>query len=227
LRTALTCLLCATLLACERPKPAATAPAAPSVQESVSPAPRQSEPPPDVAASVLLSGAPSDTLDVASVSMGRLNLLLGRTRIPDVLSQIGAGVVDEQGDGADWKSWVCYTIPGVERVWLISGPQGSGDFVGSISAAIDPTAQPEPHCPALPAAYRPIAIYPDVWLRTAPTRVDRLFGANQTGADGWRVYTRQRHRREDNLEFDENNTLALRFENGRVVQLRASKQVIS
>ncbi len=226
LLTALVCVAFAT--ACDRAKPAPPqAPAAPPVEQVERPPPRLAVPPPDVPAGLLTEAQQADKLDVTTARMGGLIVMLARTRMPDVESQIGAGVVDEQGDGADWKSWLCYTIPGVERVWLISGAQGSGDFVGSIAAVADASAQPEEHCPALPAAHRPLVIDPDVWLRTPTARIDRLFGAAPTNADGWRFYTLQRHRREDNLEFDESSILALRFENGRVVELRAGKQVVS
>ncbi|HWA01414.1 MAG TPA: hypothetical protein VG841_13975 [Caulobacterales bacterium] len=229
LRSVSTMFLCAALVcACERPKSASPpAPAAPEVDQVQRPPVRLAVPPPDLPAGLSLGAQPSDKLDVTVVRLGRLPISLGRTRMPDLEADIGAGVVDDQGDGADWKSWLCYTVPGVERIWLVSGAQGSGDFVGSIAAVADATARAEDHCPALPAAYRPIAIDPDVWLRTPETRIDRLYGAAPATTEGWRVYARQRHRREDNLEFDESVVLALKFENGRVVEVRASKQVTS
>ena len=223
-------LTLALVSACHRPdaaQAAAAPPAAPAVSETTTaPPPRLSVPPPDVPADVSAQAKSLDALDASVVHLGRLVIALGRTRMPDVQSTIGGGVIDEQGDGADWSSWLCYTAPGVARIWLESGPQGSGDFVGSVMAVSDASARAEDHCPALPSAYTPIVIEPDIHLGTDAPRINHLFGAD-SGIGDWRAFVYSQHHHQDNLEYDESHFLALKFANGRVVELRASKQVTS
>ncbi|MES1156598.1 MAG: hypothetical protein ABUL73_02355 [Alphaproteobacteria bacterium] len=195
------------------------------MEETTRPPPRLSVPPPDLPDGLSGQAESFDALDASVIHLGRLVIALGRTRMPDVQSTIGAGVIDEQGDGADWASWLCYTAPGSARIWLMSGAQGSGDFVGSVIAIADASAQPEEHCPALPAAYGPVYIEPDIWLGAQAPRINRLFGAGVD--DNWRAIASRQHHRKDNLEYDESHFLALKFVNGRVVELRVSKQVTS
>ncbi|MEJ0061383.1 MAG: hypothetical protein WDM79_18270 [Terricaulis sp.] len=206
--------------------PASHAESAPSVAATEPEAPLSAVPPPAAPPTQVAGAHVSDALDVTTVRMGPLVVLLDRTLMRDVQSEIGVGVMDEAGDGVDWSSWLCYTIPRSQRVWLTSGQMGAADFVSRIAAVADTSAEPTEHCPALPARFAQISIEPGVWLGMPQSRVQHLFGA-ATSSDAWDRYANERHWYRDNLQVDESHSLLLKTENGRVVELQAAKLTAS
>src|SRR5262249_4996501 len=75
-------------------------------------------PPPDTPDEDPIQANAPANMEASILHMGRLIISLERTAMSDVKSQIGAGEFDEQGDGGDWRQWLCYTAPGNQRVWL-------------------------------------------------------------------------------------------------------------
>lgn len=232
-RIFLPALLSATALllsACDdaQPRAGATAPgAAPPVTTGAPPPlapPPLAVPPPDLPDSALPSAAaPPRNLDVSVLHMGRLVVALERTAMRDVQHEIGAGVFDEQGDGGDFRTWLCYTTPHQQRVWLISSQTGSGMFVNSFVLERDASAEATDHCPALPAAYTPVVLEPDLHLGTPQHQVEHLFGDPQGGADAWKTYSRTESSNHDSLHFDIAHWLAVKYDNGAISAIAARK----
>ena len=212
------------LAACDaepsRPADAATRPTAPPPVMSVQPL---AVPPPTLPQDPIVPSANSPAnLDVSVLHLGRLVVALERTPMRDVQREIGGGVFDEQGDGGDWRTWLCYTSPHAQRVWLISTQTGSGEFVTGFVVARDATAEPTSHCPALPAQYSPVVLEPDIRLGSSQQSLERRFGASES-ADDWRLYRHIQSSNHDSLHFDISHWLAVQYENGQVVSIAAHK----
>ena len=198
---------------------------------SVPPTPQTSVAPETPAPSVIQAIAPQAIPELAStdtnnliievVHLGRMIVRVERTPMAGVQSDIGAGQFDEMGDGADFRSWLCYTAPGAQRIWLTS-TGASGEFVTGFELVNDPSAQPTPHCPALPAQYSPIVLEPDMHLGTPLTQIERMFGAAEQ-RDGWRQYQHTRAVDHGGLITHETHTLNVQIANGRVTGIAASK----
>ena len=188
-------------------------------------APPLAVPPPDLPEQTVLTAtvtpAPRN-LDVSVLHMGRLVVALERTYLRDIQSQIGVGMFDEQGDGGDFKTWLCYTVPHSQRVWLISSQTGSGQFVNSFVLSKDAAAEASDHCPALPAQYSPIVLEPDLRLGTPEQQVHHLFGDAEQDA-AWNVYERTDSSNHDSLHFDVAHWLAVQYANGSVSAIAARK----
>ena len=140
-----------------------------------------------------------------------------------VQTTIGSGVFDEQGDGGDWRAWLCYTVPHAQRIWLTSTQTGSGEYVTGFVLQRDATATPSDHCPTLPAEYSPVVLEPDLRLGTPQHQVEHLYGAAQR-QDDWSTYTRVDSSNHDSLHFDISHWLAVRYENGAVSAIAARKE---
>jgi hypothetical protein len=161
-------------------------------------------------------------LDVSVLHLGRIVIALERNYLRDVQSQIGAGMFDEQGDGGDFRTWLCYTIPHSSRVWLISSQTGAGQYVNSFVVQRDVTAEASDHCPALPAQYTPIVLEPDIHLGTPERQVEQRYGAPQR-QDPWVSYSHTDSSNHDSLHFDVAHKLWLQYENGAVSAFGAHK----
>ena len=180
-------------------------------------------PPPDIPEPSLPSAAePPRNLDVSVLHLGRLIVALERTSMREIQTQIGAGVFDEQGDGGDWRSWLCYTSPHALRVWIISSQTGSGQFANAFELERDATAEPSAHCPALPAQYLPVVLEPDLHLGTAQRSVETRYGPPQPDGE-WSIYRRIDSSNHDSLHFDIAHRLSVRYENGVIAALGARK----
>lgn len=168
------------------------------------------------------ANAPAN-MEASILHLGRLIVSLERTAMSDVKNEIGAGEFDEQGDGGDWRQWLCYTAPNDQRVWLMSTQTGSGEFITSFVVSKEANAEPSAHCPALPAAFTPIVLEPDIRLGSPISSIERRYGAAQQAEDGWRTYRSMLSSNHDSLHFDETHWLALRVENGVVTGMTARK----
>jgi len=220
------CAIAALALAlsgCDAP-PAAPSTPQPPAMTTVPPAMRVAPlavPPPDTPdEDPIQANAPSN-MEASILHLGRLIISLERTAMSDVKNQIGAGEFDEQGDGGDWRQWLCYTAPN-QRVWLMSTQTGSGEFITSFVVSKEANAEPSEHCPALPAAYTPIVLEPDIRLGSPATSITRRYGQPQN-QDGWSTYRSMLSSNHDSLHFDETHWLALRYENGVVTGMAARK----
>ena len=214
------------LAACDQPqqRPAAP-PSAPVTTEAASETPLAQRsllavPPP-----VLPSLTPTDTNRIAIEVMhvGRLIVRFEHTPMLAARNEIGTGVFDEQGDGADWESWLCYTVGTSQRLWLTTGRLGgSGEFATGFTLMRDAQAEAGEHCPALPEAFTTIVLEPDIRLGMRVSEVERRFGAAEE-RDGWRLYQRLEVSDRDNMHREVTHTLAFRIENGRVTAIEASR----
>lgn len=218
-RRALVAAALAALCACSRDE---TAPIPPPAEQPTELPTAAVHPPPWPSIAIDRVRASERLAELEMLTLGDFTIRLGRTMMSDVVRTIGAGVLDEAGDGADYMGWYCYTLAGRGRIWLVSAEMGTGDLVTQVRAVADPAATPERRCPALPARFARIAIYPDVWLGASAAQIARLYGPLDAEAP-WTLYSRERHISSDNLAVDERRQLAVRIENGRVVELRASK----
>lgn len=211
------------LAACGRaPAPAPAASEAPVTTQAEEPAVRDlmAVPPPSVP---MLTGADVSNLAVEVVHLGRLIVRFEHTPMQGVRTDVGAGVFDEQGDGADWQSWLCYTVPRSQRVWITTGRLGgSGEFASGFTLVRDARADANEHCPELPEAFRTVVLEPDIRLGMSQTEVERRFGAAEE-RDGWRLYQRLDVSDRDNMHREVTHTLALKLEAGRVTAIEATR----
>jgi|CXWL01.1.fsa_nt_gi hypothetical protein len=211
-------LLAVSLLwACDAP---ATTPAVAPVVEA--PAPTEPTAPPRAPYASFDQIAYADGLNLYGLRMGSLSIILGRTTLREVQTAIGIGELASNGEGA---TWLCYTIPNAQRVWLTSSEMSSGEFVTGVRAIVDAEATANIQCPTLPANFRNIALDPDLWLGAPLSQVERRYGA-ATAYDNWRHYLHDTSRRSDpRLDQTDSHALAVRIDGERVVALEAERLV--
>jgi hypothetical protein len=163
---------------------------------------------------------------VTNVRLGKFNIQLESTKLDDVLKTIKTGIIQHEGDASESVYWLCYQISDVSnpvRIWIMSG-EIDGGYVGTIvicRASIKD--KPTQTCPELPAAFRPVKIDCDIWLKSKISDFKRLFGKPSLTINNWVHYESKRKvlvRGSDSFEF---GSLSAKFVEGRAVELWISK----
>ena len=85
---------------------------------------------------------------VKTISVGKLQVTLQRTKLKDIQKAFG-GTIQRDGDGAGRADWLCYGTEGA-NVWFISNALGGYEFVMMVAAE---TGKPSKACDAAPAAF--------------------------------------------------------------------------
>jgi hypothetical protein len=89
------------------------------------------------------------TEPVGQVTVGPLQVELGRTTFDDVQNALGFSPIQVQGDAGNAERWVCYTIPRLSaRVWLrSSGPAGANQVNGLSAQRVGLKSTATEECP--------------------------------------------------------------------------------
>lgn len=110
--------------------------------------------------------------------IGELSVVWNTTSLHDVMTAIGSGEIDTQGDAAESLSWLCYTLSDTtpaQRLWLTSSEMGGGAVIDGF-AALETQAPAEPLCPRLPRRFLPVRLANGLWLGAAAAQVRKVLG---------------------------------------------------
>jgi hypothetical protein len=160
-----------------------------------------------------------------SLLMGTFQVRFEETKLDDVLRAASAGKIWSQGDAATSITWLCYTnlsATRVERVWIMSGEMGGGEYVTDVRAELLPNGSATADCPALPDKLKPLSLDNQLWLDVPEGAAVEKLGVPSFQKDAWRVYSFE-GKVPGKCEggFDLTNTLMLRVQDGRVNSLGA------
>ncbi len=140
------------------------------------------------------------------------------TKLEAVRKFVASGVIDRQGDAGDAEAWLCYDLPGGQRVWLSSG-EISGGAVDRITLWPAGTARSS-HCPAVPAGFAGVAV-DGIGLGTTEIELIKRLGQPGKRANGWLVF----HHAAKKGQMDDDQTLVVKIDSGRVSALEVSRVV--
>ncbi|MEI9904674.1 MAG: hypothetical protein WDN06_12390 [Asticcacaulis sp.] len=166
------------------------------------------------------SAAPATvkTAFAQTVSLGKRTFKLDEDQLPAVARAIGAGTPGHAGDGGDSFTWLCYTLTKAHvRLWLSGGEGGQLDTVTAQASDMPASAE----CPAMPAAYQAVKIDTWAWLGMSEGDFTQKLGPASKTADAWRGWHRALTMPADKV--DEDDSLAMRIETGKVVYLSVSR----
>ncbi|MCL2716982.1 MAG: hypothetical protein FWD68_21155 [Alphaproteobacteria bacterium] len=164
---------------------------------------------------------------VAALVMGRFRAEFEKTKLEEIRQAASAGEIRHQGDGADTTWWLCYTnvlATRVERIWLMSGEMGGGEYVTELRAQLLPGGGASAECPSLPDRLKPLSLDSGLWLGAEENAVVAKLGAPLFQQDGWWY-----HAYEGKVPgaceggFDLISVLRLQLSAGRVMSLSAAQ----
>jgi len=197
--------------------------------------PSRFSPPPrfplDVAPTPTLKSAPS-----SSLTLGSLVVVLAETTLDEAVRNVGVGSIAHQGDAGESTYWVCYSVAESrqkEGLWLLSSGEmgGPNHVIDAVVSALDPNTSTDT-CPELPKKFQPVTLNSGIWLGTTSARIRSKFGKPSLERDSWIHYHSRRGLPGDPRAKDfgthmlyEYAGLSLRIDNGKAVELWATKSV--
>src|SRR5205814_4616827 len=129
------------------------------------------------------------------IKLGTFAVRWEETPLASVLTHIGFGRIQHQGDAAENVYWLCYTIEGVnaQRLWIMAhGEMGGPEhLVTNITAEALKGAKAGPDCPALPKNMQPSALGRGVWLGWKDKDALKVLGAPSHTEGAWRSFDHQ------------------------------------
>jgi hypothetical protein len=183
-----------------------------------------SMPPPELPRSDKLR-AKLHSSPLTKISLGTQDVLLESTTLKDVIRSVGVGTIEHRGDAGDSQYWICYTASAgkkSQRIWIMSGEMGGDQHdVNSFHAEEVESPTKSNLCPELPANLTPMSFGRSIWIGSSMRQITDWLGESSVSTNGWSFYS---YSGPSSLkDFDEATFIAVRYINGRVVSLFASK----
>jgi hypothetical protein len=186
-------------------------------------------PPPDAS---MLSTWPATLKQppATQLLLGSLRIQFGKTTLDHVVKALGVGEIAHQGDAGNSTTWLCYTVPnGAEasRLWLVSGEIDGGKYVTGITAELVPDGQAlVAACPALPEAYRHVAIDNAVWIGMPAVQLSNSLGKPSHVAKSRRMFDYSRTFKTSGCtEAQQDSSLWVRIKDGKVAEIQAYQTI--
>jgi len=159
--------------------------------------------------------------------LGPFKVEFERTTLARVLAAAGSGTIQHEGDAAESIYWLCYTIGGTQRLWIVA----SGEMGGSEHAVTDVTAQrmdrvkASADCPVLSSKLQPVSLQHGLWIGVSDEVALQALGTPSYSKDSWRYFEYQSKVKGDCQPegFDIINSLAYELSEGKVVTLVAGQ----
>ena len=159
---------------------------------------------------------------VQPIQFGKMILVLEKSTLAGVRSQLGSGEIFQNGDAAEALSWLCYTLASgrsSQTVWLSSSEMGGGKVIDGLTAMqFDSKAPAHRNCSRLPQTYGSIHLANGLWLGATQAQVLSTLGTPQKHGDSWSYVFEGK-----DGEYDISSELAFKFRGGKVVGIASSR----
>jgi len=159
--------------------------------------------------------------------LGSTMVQFEKTTLREIVTSVGKGVVDHQGDAGESEYWLCYSRPQEgQRIWIVSsGEMGGPDhLVTGFVAEELPAATGTTDCPALPATASVALSDHKGWLGMSALDVRNRFGMPSHESGAWRAFNfEEKLKGICNGIGDRSNWLWLKQSDGRVQVIMAGQ----
>jgi len=183
------------------------------IANASSPIPPPNWPVPDIKLSPLADQP------VTSIVIGSFGIKPGQTTFNDVASRLGVAPIGQRGDAGEFQMWVCYTLSAVHaRLWLTSSELGGREYIDGFVVKNEPQAAVEAGCPTIAGAASVVATDQGIGLGSAESSITAALGKPNETPDSVIYYA---YLGKDG-EYDVSSVLALKIQNGAVVELYAT-----
>jgi hypothetical protein len=159
--------------------------------------------------------------------LGAFAMHFEETTLATVHEAVGSGEIQHQGDAGESVYWLCYTIEGSQRIWMMSHGEigGPEHAVTSVTDQQIKGVKANKDCPSLPAKMQPVSLDTGFWLGTKDIEALKALGPASHAEGAWRSFDYQ-GKVPGSCEpsgFDLTNWLLYKIDNGRVTTIMASQ----
>jgi hypothetical protein len=154
-------------------------------------------------------------------SLGAFAGRFEETPLAAVREAVGVGTIQHQGDAGGSIYWLCYSRA-QHRLWIVSGPIGGPDHrvIEIVEELTGKDTESSTDCPIIPEKFAPLVFDGKVHLGMSRSEVVTALGPPSKSKVAQMVYS---HHGKLADGFEEAAWLILRFREGKLVSMRASK----